>query len=254
MDQRRKLTTLFGLSIVVLAVAALAGGFLEGPVQAQTDEPSEDVAEAAQERVIHVSGHGEVTARPDVAVVQLGVQTEEETATEALEQNNLRMQEVISTTLQAGVAEEDVQTQGLRLNPEYSGPDEDDGQPTLTGYRAANTVAITVRDLDGLGELLDAAVEAGANTIQDIRFEVDDAAELQAQAREVAMNNALEKAEQLTALADAELGEVLTINETAGTPVPRRVVAEEAEAAGGVPIAPGMQTIEVTLQVSWRIR
>jgi uncharacterized protein YggE len=78
--------------------------------------------------------------------------------------------------------------------------------------------------------------------------------EIRARAREVAMNNAIEKAEQLTALADAELGEVLTINETAGTPVPRRVVAEEAEAAGAVPIAPGLQTIEVTLQVSWRIR
>jgi hypothetical protein len=201
--------------------------------------------------VIEVTGQGSVSARPDIARVRLGVQTEGETAVNALDANNVRMQDVISATLEAGVAEEDVQTSGLSLQPVYE--QTDDNQRQLTGYRANNDIEITVRDLDGLGNILDAAVSAGSNTIQSIRFEISDPRTLQEQAREAAMENAIAKATQLTNLADAELGEVLTIHETSTAPGPVFRAEREEALSAEAPVQPGTETINVTVRVSWRI-
>jgi len=244
-----------GLLAGLLAFAALAGVLLEQPALAQTDDTTESTAAAQEtERLITVTGEGLVMARPDMATVRIGVQTEAETAAAALEQNNVRMNGVISATLDAGVDESDIQTAGLRLNPRYDSSE--DGPPELTGYLAANTVAITVRDLADLGTLLDTAVDAGGNTIEGIQFEISDNDALRAGAREAAMAEAIAKAEQLTGLAGAELGEVVTIEELDGAP-PRPVTlqAEEARAvADTVPIQAGQQTVEASVRVTWRIR
>jgi hypothetical protein len=233
--------------VLTLGLVTLAGHWLSqssGAVAAQEET-------ADRTRVIEVTGQGSVSARPDIARVRLGVQTEGETAVNALDANNVRMQDVISATLEAGVAEEDVQTSGLSLQPVYE--QTDDNQRQLTGYRANNDIEITVRDLDGLGNILDAAVSAGSNTIQSIRFEISDPRTLQEQAREAAMENAIAKATQLTNLADAELGEVLTIHETSTAPGPVfRAETEEALSAEA-PVQPGTETINVTVRVSWRI-
>lgn len=256
MGQLLKRPLPFLISLMVLVAFAFTLSNIDQPAAAQTDEPAQEEPGAEADRVITVQGHGEVSARPDQATVRLGVQTEAESADEALNQNNVRMQEVISATVEAGVSQDDIQTEGLRLNPVYSQGNDDGGDRTLTGFEAQNSVSITVRNLEALGELLDTTVEAGANTIEGIRFQVEDAQDLRAAAREEAMSDAIDKAEQLTGLAGAELGEVLTIRETGTTPP--RPVALEAEAAAGaaraVPVAPGMQTIEADLQVSWRIR
>ena len=241
--------------ILLIAAALMVVGFFlvngEEAAVAQTD--NETTADTT-ERVIHVTGYGSVRARPDTAVVRLGVETEADSAEEALDDNNVRMSALISVTLEAGVAEDDIQTDGLRLQPIYDHQVNNDGPPEVAGYRASNLVVVTVRDLDSLGILLDAAIAAGGNTIQNISFEVSERDELMAAAREAAMDNATEKAEQLTALAGAELGEVLTITERGGTS-PSPVVLETAQAAESVvPIAPGTQEIQAAIQVSWRIQ
>ena len=241
------------ITFILLTIAALftAGLFMfssgETAVSAQTD------VDSTEARVIQVTGYGTVSARPDTAVVRLGVETEADTAEEALDENNVRMSGLISVTLEADVAEDDIQTEGLRLQAVYNNQN-NDAPRQVVGYRASNIVAVTVRDLDGLGTLLDAAIAAGGNTIQNISFEVSDREELMAAAREAAMNNATEKAQQLTTLADAELGEVLTIIEFGGVP-PAPVALEAAQTtASAVPVAPGTQEIQATVQVSWRIQ
>ncbi|HEX6385280.1 MAG TPA: SIMPL domain-containing protein [Anaerolineae bacterium] len=238
------------LVTLILLLLAFGGSWLTEQATAQDDgTPTE------AERTISVSGQGRVSARPDLAVVWLGVQTEADTAQEALEENSIQMQEVISATLEAGVEEDDVQTQVVRLQPIYDQP-QDVQQRELQGYRATNIVEVTVRDLDDLGTLLDAAVEVGGNTIENIRFEIDDTDEVLVQAREAAVNNAREKAEQLTSLLDVELGEVLSISETSFTP-PTPVVFEEPAAerlAAAVPVQPGTQSIEASVQIIWQIR
>lgn len=243
-----------GMIASLLALAALAGVFLEQPARAQTDEPAEQSATGGDlERLITVTGRGTVSARPDRATVRIGVQTEAETAAAALEQNNVQMNDVISATLEAGVDEADIQTVGLRLSPRYDQNEE--GPPTLIGYEAANTVAVTVQDLDNLGVLLDSAVAAGGNTVEGIQFEIGDNDALRAQAREAAMAEAIAKAEQLTDLAGAQLGEVVTIEEL-GSTEPRPVAVETADTAraAAVPVQAGQQSVESSIRVTWRIR
>lgn len=238
---------------IILAAAGLFLGGMLSSTAPETAVAQEDTTPADTNRTISVTGAGQVSATPDTAVVRLGVQTDADTAADALEQNSLRMQDVISATLDAGVAEEDIRTSGLRLQPRYDRADEE-APDTIIGYRANNSVEITVTDLDGLGELLDTAVAAGSNTIDSIQFQVSNRNELMDAAREAAMNDAIAKAEQLTELAGASLGPVLTINETSR---PAPAFAQEAafDGVGGaaVPVQPGSQTIEVTVNVTWFI-
>ena len=205
-------------------------------------------------RTIQVSGQGQVQAEPDMAIVHLGVQTEADTAGEALEANNEEMAAVISATLEAEIDESDIRTEGFRLQPIYESSNNNQSQE-LVGYRANNMVRIAVRDLTMLGDLLDTAVAAGSNNIQGIQFQISDQAELEAAAREAAMANAQEKAEQLTELAGAELGPVHTILESSGVrPVAVSLADEELAAGGSVPVQAGTQTIEASVQVTWEIQ
>ena len=217
------------------------------PVAAQTGQTTDDLA------TIEVSGHGQVQAEPDQAVVRLGVQTEADTAEAALEENNERMTAVISATIEAGIEESDITTEGFRLQPVYE--TSTDGQSReLVGYQASNMVRVMVSDLQMLGALLDTAVTAGSNNIQGIEFQIRNREELEAEAREAAINNAQEKAEQLTQLAGADLGPVHSIIEVSGGgPVPF-ALADQAAAESSVPIQAGTMTIQANVQVVWEIR
>lgn len=201
---------------------------------------------------IEVSGVGQVEAVPDKAIARLGVQTEADTARAALTGNSENMTAVISATVEMGIEEADIQTQGLSLQPVYESATTTETRE-LTGYRARNVVQITVNDLSELGELLDTAVAAGGNTIDGIQFEVSDRAALETAARETAMQDAQQKAAQLAQLAGAELGPVHAITETGGaSPVTASYGREEALAAA-VPVQPGTQFIQTSVQVIWEI-
>lgn len=235
--QNRWRRWLLPVMIILAAVGLFIGGAVwsSGPDTAVAQESTD----ADSNRTISVTGAGQVSATPDTAVVRLGVQTEAEAAADALSQNSLRIQDVISATLGADVAEENIRTTDLRLQPRYD-RSEDDAPSTVVGYQASNTVEISVTDLDGLGELLDTAVAAGSNSIEGIQFQVSNENALMDAAREAAMTDAIAKAEQLTELAGASLGQVLTINETSR---PAPVLAEEtsfdAAAGAAVPVQPG---------------
>jgi len=223
---------------------------LEIPNEAERQVQSADETQ----RTVSVSGSGQVQAQPDQAIVRLGVQTQAEAAEQALSENNTKMQALLDTLKQAGIPAEDIQTQALRLHPLYEEqPIQQGANQTVRGYMAANTVEVRARNLANLGELLDAAVEAGGNTIEGVSFEVSDSAELLDQARAAAMQDALRKAEQLASLADASLGSVLTINEFGGFPRPV-ARGEMALEAAAVPIEPGTHSISVEVQVTWLLQ
>lgn len=208
------------------------------------------------ERTITVSGSGTVTATPDEVIVRLGVETEAGEADEALRQNSERTQAVIDRLKETGIPAADIQTEMVQLRPRYEASERegpDTGGRELAGYVASNIVEASTRDLDAVGQVLDAAVRAGANRVEGIRFEVSNPAELLRQARETAWQDAEEKALQLADLSDAELGDVVSIGES--TQGPRPVYAEAAlEEEAGVPIEPGSEEIQVQLQVGWALR
>ncbi len=212
--------------------------------------------ESQQLRTIEVSGVGQVEVAPDKAVVRLGVQTEADTAEAALTENSEKMTAVISATVEMGIEEADIQTQGLSLQPIYASTSEstpNTNSPELTGYRAQNVVQITVNDLSQLGELLDTAVSVGGNTIDGIQFEVSDRTARETEARAAAMQDAQQKAEQLAQLAGAELGLVHTIRETGSTSPVITPYTREQSLAATVPIQPGAQSIQTSVQVVWEI-
>ncbi len=246
---------------IVALVAALGVTMLAAvgcsPAQAQLAAPD------GERRTISVSGSGTVSADPDKMVIRLGVETMAETASEALSQNSQQMQAVIDALKEADLPAADIQTQTVQLRPQYEAPEREPTkaqqreaeaqEPELVGYVASNIVEASSEDLDAVGALLDAAVQAGANRVEGIRFEASDSAELLSQAREAAWEDAAQKAQQLADLAGVELGNVISINES--TSVPRPVglgAAMEKEAA--VPIEPGSENIRVSLHVTWALR
>lgn len=239
--------------LAIIIFLTMAGILLTG---AMSSGMARQVAteESGRERTIHVSGSGRVSARPDIAVVRLGVQTEAEAAAEALSTNSRQMQALIDVMSESGIAQEDIQTQTVRVSPRYEDVPERPGQRELVGYTATNIVEVFVRDIDGVGEILDAAVQAGGNRIEDIRFEVSEPSAYLDQAREAAWNDAEHKAKQLASLAGAELDMVLTINESGASPQPAVEQFARVETAAAVPIEAGSQTIVVNLQVSWSLK
>lgn len=205
--------------------------------QAPTTEP----VEVVENRNITVSGRGQVSAQPDQAVIYLGVQTEARSAEQALAENNSQTQELLNALEENGVPARNIQTQTLQPYRQ------------VDGYKATNTVEVTIHDLKQVGPLLDVAAETGDN-IHDIQFEVSDPTAHLDQARQAAIENAQHKAEQLVALLDTELGEVLTISETSQEPYP---VSHEAPAFDGFPgtlIEPGPQLLQVDVEVTWLLR
>jgi uncharacterized protein YggE len=237
----------------ILLSLVLAAGLL-APVSSPGLALQEEAEGDSSQRTVTVSGNGQVSAQPDLAAVRLGVQTEAEEATPALTENSRQMQALVDVLEDAGIPGEDIQTQVVRLHPRYEERPSAEGQRELIGYTATNVVEVRVRDLEAVGGILDAAVQAGGNRIEGIRFEVSEPAAYLDEAREAAWNDAQHKAEQLAGLAGAELGEVLTISESGRVPQPRVEQAVMAEAAAAVPIEPGSQTIEVDLQVTWLLR
>jgi uncharacterized protein len=247
-----------GLLLVVLALAMVSYAGLN-PVRAQDPTPQPPPAANAEfRRTLSAAGMGAVQADPDRAIVVLGVLSEEDTASEAMAQTNETMQDVIDALLDAGVTRPNIQTQSIRIEPIYEFPQDQPGRPIggreLVGFSASNIAQVTLTDLTELGEILDAVVEAGANRIDSIRFEVDDSLDLLGEARQQAWNDAEAKARQLAELAGAQLGPVLTIDEANGAAIPFRAEMAFDDAVGaGVPVQPGQQTIRVELFVTWTL-
>ncbi len=204
---------------------------------------------------ISVWGTGQVAAKPDRAVLTIGVESSAIQASAALSQNNKQMQTTIDALQQAGVADRDIQTESVQLYPRYevpatTTPSSPPSANQTSGYTAANTVQVTVRNLTTLGKLLDAAVSAGGNRIQGLRFEVSDPNTALQQARELAWQDAQHRAQQLAALGGLQLGAVLSVQENGAQPAS---ASPSAATGSQVPIEPGTQNVQVNLNVTWQV-
>jgi uncharacterized protein len=234
--------------VMVVGIALFSSGS-QNPVSAQVSTPSpfEPV------RSVTVTGIGQFSVVPDEATVVIGVQTQAESAGEAISENAERMEEVTNALRAAGIQTVDIQTRTLNLFPRYADTQQvpRSVQGEIVGYTATNQVEVRVRQIANVGAVIDNAIMAGANTIDGIRFEVGDPTQALDQARQAAMEDARRKAEQLVELADASLGNVLTISEFSRTPGPvfREAVAQDV--AFVTPVEPGTQMIEVEVQVTW---
>ncbi|MEO0999725.1 MAG: SIMPL domain-containing protein [Pseudomonadota bacterium] len=200
-----------------------------------------------------VTGVGEVSAAPDMALVTVAVETEDRAAAEALRENSTEMAKLFEVVEAAGIAPADRQTRGLSLQTLYDNTDR--SRPRIVGYRVRNTLSLRVRDLESLGGLLDTLVETGANRVEGIRFAFQDDAALIDAARRAAVADARAKATLYAEAAGVALGPILRISE-AGAARPQPVMMERAALAAApmdVPVAGGELTLSAQVTIIFGI-
>lgn len=215
-----------------------------------------EVQIAAQGPVVELSVNETVKARPDIVTVGAGVSTDAPTAVAAMQQNAKAMDAVIAKIRALGVAGNDVQTAGISLNANYD-YDQQARKQVFRGYRASNTVNVTLRDVSKAGSVLDALVAAGATDINGPNFGIDDDKPAKDQARKAAMETAKAQAMNYAQMAGYSNIRLLAINEAVSFGQPIMVTAMkrmEADAvAAPTPIEPGLVGTSVTVTVKYEL-
>lgn len=239
-----------GMVAARLVLAALWACVLVPGVSAQ--EGRVERSDMRAQRQVTVLGEGQVTARPDMARISLGVVSEAATAKEALAANSTAMEQLILSLKARGIAAEDIQTTSFDVSPRYVHTN-DGRPPTIEGYRVSNDVAVVVRELMQLGAMLDQIVTVGANRIGGLAFDIARADELKNEARRRAIANARQRADLYATAAGARLGQVLVISEESMHVSPRGPMMARAAMAEGVPVAEGSQEISARVSVTYAL-
>ena len=208
----------------------------------------------AQERIptLSLTSEGFVTAKPDIATVQVGVEVTSKTARDAIAQNSKQLSAALNAAKEAGIEPRDLQTAGLSLSPDTVRPDR--SQPArIVGYQAVNMVTIRVREIGKLGGLLDQLVVAGANDIQGIRFSVADRSPLIEQARAAAIKDVLRKAEIYAEAANLRIVRILSMSEYSFCAPQPMMRAVQAAPRPEVPVEAGELSFRVQVNASFEI-
>jgi uncharacterized protein len=205
---------------------------------------------------LRVPASATVEVKPDIAHIMIGVVSERKTAAEAAGENARAAQAVIEQAKALGIAERDIRTLGITLVPIYS--DERDppgrGRRTLTGYTARNTVELRVRDIDKVGTVARGLIDKGANLLGGVHFTVSDADQRIDALRVTAIKDAAVKAKMYADALGLRLGRVLEIEPEQESPERGTMVrAQAADAGGGIPVEPGMQTLRARVTVTWEL-
>ena len=234
----------------------LAGSFglfrLDAPAAAASNlQQSGDM-----QRTITVVGQGEVSAPPDVAVVNMGVQVSNADIQEATSQAAVQMESLLTALKGEGIADKDIQTS--YYNVYVDRPYGPEGPGTDAFYQVSNTVQVTIRDLAAVTDILGVAIEAGANSINSVEFRLSDPAALRSEARAKAVENAEASAAELAELNGVAVGPVVSISEVIDSGAyyvnEQSYAAAEGKGGGGAgPISPGEVTVSMQLQITYAI-
>jgi len=229
------------MRLVPLAPLALAVSALVAPV----------AADAAPE--LRVTGTGSATATPDMATLRLGVGHEADTAAEAMALVSDDLGRVMAELQAAGIEARDIQTSGLNLSPVWG--DRSEGKrPRITGYSAANGVTVRVRELDGLGPLLDTVIGTGANTLDGLSFGLQEPGPVMDEARRAAVAEARRKAELFASASGQSLGSLVSLVEQgANQPRPMQMKMSFESMADSMPMAEGELELDATVTMVFEL-
>jgi uncharacterized protein YggE len=234
-----KIVRIAALAALVLVAAALAG--------AGRPEAAHGVAAENQDDRITVNGTGAVTTVPDRAELGFGVVTQANTARAALSANAAAARRVVEALRGAGIAAADVQTRQIFLSPRYSEQGQD-----IVGYTAQTSVSARLRELNRAGAVIDAAVGAGANTVDGPSLSRSDQTEVYRTALRNAVADARAKAQALAAAGGVTLGSVLSVVEAGSSPAP--IMERTMGAPADEPqIEPGTQEVQAIVTVTFAI-
>ncbi len=239
-------------AVIVFFIALFAFIKLAGPIPLSISSVVTNKTDS-----FTVTGEGKVSLSPDIAKIQAGVTAQSSSVKQAQQDINKKINAISDAIKKLGVDTKDIQTAQYSVHPQY---DYRDGRQKITGYEAATTLSIKVRDMEKANDVIDVATANGANQIGGISFDVDDRTKVENEARAKAVEDAKKKAEMAAKTAGFTLGRVINYNENTGgdmRPVPMMYAKTEmAGAADQVAstIEPGSQDIMVTVSLSYEIR
>lgn len=246
MKSRRSLYGLMAIGALSLLVAG-CGTVTQGSSDA--DAPRETIS---------VSGFGEATGLPDMAVVQFAVETRSDNITDAIDESNRIVESIRSALLGMGIAETDLQSTSFNVWPEDEF-NRQTGEPTgERTYHVDSTLSATLREIDRVSEMIQTALDAGATNVWGLSFGIDDTAALEAKARAEALQDADARAAQLAESIGVSLGEPLAVSELAGggiIPFGLEFAAFRGigGGGGGPPISTGEMTVTVQVDVVYGV-
>jgi uncharacterized protein YggE len=204
--------------------------------------------------LLNISAQGEAKRVPDIATMSTGVVTRAPDANAAMRANAEQMAKVVAAIKAAGIADKDVQTSGINLNPSYQY--RENQPPTITGYEASNTVSIVVRDIAKLGKILDTLASVGANQINGPSFDVDKKDEALDEARRKAVASAQARADMYAKTLGMKVRRIVSISESGRfappMPIVRGMMAMKAESAD-TSVSPGENTLSINLDVVFEL-
>jgi uncharacterized protein YggE len=205
--------------------------------------------------LLSVSAQAESHRVPDVATLSTGVVTQAADANSAMRANAAQMDKVMAAIRAAGIAERDIQTSGINLNPQYKYTENQ--PPAITGYQASNTVSLKVRDIGKLGKVLDALVASGANQVNGPSFEIDKPEAAYDEARRGALEKAQARARMYADALGLKVRRIVSIDEGGGfqppRPMPMMAMAARSEKAYDTAVSPGETTLTANLEVVFEL-
>lgn len=211
-----------------------------------------------KEDPFQVDAQGEVYIQPDTAEITLGIEKEGKTVAYVQEAVNKVNSEMIKNLKELGVKEEKIKTTRYSISPRYEW-ERNSGKRFLTGYQASASITIKTNDFEKLNQIIDQATSAGANQVDSLNFILEDEDEARAQARDIAINKAREKAEAIAKISGLDLGKLINVSvfDTDYSPAPREYnldMAQKSMAGGGTQIEAGETKITVNVTLSYEIK
>lgn len=233
---------------LMLSLIATLAALAAAPASARADDDD------ASARWVEVTGEGAVNAAPDFARVTLGVTTAGKTAGEAMAANAKAANALVSLIKTEGIAPADVQTSDVSISPIFSHEQPARTRaPEITGYSVSNQLTVTVRELARLGELLDKAAAAGANSAYGVSFGHNDPSALLDKARPLAVADAKRKAEIYANAGGAKLGRLIMLTERSGLRSPVAFASRADAEAAPTPIEAGEDKLTVTVTARFEL-
>ncbi len=241
------------LTLTILVVAGLFSlSRLSSPLQLSISSVS-----TQKDTLFQVSHTAKVFASPDLATLQVGVVREGKTVAAAQADLNTANNAVIEAIGALGIEKEAIKTVSFSITPKYN-YNRQTGQQRIDGYQASSALEVRSSDFDLVNKVIDASTEAGANTVGQVSFVVDDRDQHIAKARQEAMEGAKKKAEEIASEAGIALGRVVDAQVSEGGSQPpmyyeRAMMMDTASEAGGTSIEPGQNEIQVTVQLFYEL-
>ena len=239
------------------SLSVASGSSLPDSVQPAQPAYQTGTGGSSSSQGITVVGIGTATGTPDMAQVNVGVETEAVDVQKAVNDNQTKMTALLAALKAQGIDSKDIRTSNYSVYTERVTPPASSAEVSSDQmlYHVTNQVDVTVRDVNQIGDVLDKAVAAGANNIYGVNFSVENTAKLEADARAKAVADGRARAEELAQLNGVQLGDVLTVSEVVGSsPYPMDYSAKGMGGGGGTPVQPGELEMSVSIQITYAVK